>query len=96
MADDFSNTNTQEIQEQPMQQGALMKSLFDYIKMNFVPAADVADSLNLTTMELYERIKQLYPEPPFNAAYLAEWLQGNGYRFADLGDLKFVWLIKAA
>lgn len=84
------------MQDQPMGQDAMSKAIFDYIKLHFFPADDIPDSLGLTTMELFERISQLYPDPPFDGQYLAQWLQGNGYRFADMGDLKFVWLIKSA
>lgn len=82
--------------EDALKKDALVQAIFNYIKLHFYPAEDVQDCLNLSTVEIYERICGLYPDPPFDAGYLAQWLQGNGYLFRDMGDLKFVWLIKAA
>jgi hypothetical protein len=72
----------------------LTNAILQYLKLNYEPAADQSQGLNLTTAELYDRITAIHPTPPFDQLFLALWLQQNGFRFADMGDLKFVWLIK--
>lgn len=72
----------------------LTNSILQYLQLKYEPTTDITTALNLTTSELFERIRAIYPMPPFDSTYLAVWLQQNGFQFVDMGDLKLVWLLK--
>ena len=89
-----NTTNNEGSVNIPLAEDPLAHAVKQYIKEHYEPAVSVADnSLNLTTQEIMERIQSIYPTS-FDASDLAHWLQQQGFTFADMGDMKFFWLIK--
>lgn len=74
----------------------ISKLLMNHIRLNYQPATHVRDSLNLTTQELYERLQRFNPHLDFGPDWLANELLAMGYQVADMGELRFVWLMKEA
>lgn len=76
----------------------LMQSLYDFLRKNYQPTTEKeagnADQVEyLTTLELYEKLQHIYPDPPEGPNALAHWLHQEGFTYT-LTDQKIYWLLK--
>ncbi|MBE7177725.1 MAG: hypothetical protein INR69_15055 [Mucilaginibacter polytrichastri] len=74
---------------------AMIDELVTAINENFQPATHLgeADSM-LTTIEIYEELRQCYPSDLLSPALIADRLQQLGFRLHMLLPMHFVWLLR--
>lgn len=79
----------------PPESIALLEHIKNYLYQNYEPAATVAEaSIMMSTKEVYEAIYRLYPSKNFDVEMISNWLQDGGFKFADMGNLRFEWLLR--
>ncbi|HYC27734.1 MAG TPA: hypothetical protein VEB42_02945 [Chitinophagaceae bacterium] len=75
----------------------LIESLKTYILTIYQPATSPLDAdTRMSTEEIFEAFTRIYHnELFFNRNHLAKWLNQQGFKIWDAGDMRFEWLLKS-
>lgn len=75
----------------------LIQKIKHLLIQEYSPAQHVRDAdFHYTTMEMYQKLQELFPSDQYGADDVAVWLHDAGFTFKDFGDLRFEWLMKRA
>jgi len=71
----------------------LMEKLYAHMRKHYRPTTSPnGNSQYYTTIELYQKLGDIYPEMPIAPNELAHWLQQEGYQFTETND-KIYWIM---
>ncbi len=74
---------------------ALIVEIQNHFRLHYEPATELSDcEMHISTTAVYNKLQALFPSPYYGPADVATWLKQLGYRWIDVGGLKFEWLIK--
>ena len=60
----------------------------------YFPVQEYKDGvILLTTNEIFMKFQNLYPDPDYSIADVANWLHEKGYQIFDAGEMRYQWLL---
>ena len=67
----------------------------NFLLQNYQPATDPAQALMMSTTDVFNAVQRLYPSESYRPEDIALWLHDGGFKFYDVGSLRFEWLMQA-
>lgn len=97
MNDIANSPNSEDFKEDiPIPEDPLLERMKRYILDRYEPVTNMNEtSITMSTTEIFESIGSLYRnEVLFSKDQLARWLDEKGFRFIDMGKMRFEWMLK--